>query len=84
MPMTFEHADACLRKEVCVALFGMKLKEAEYAADVSWSEVLKLAKQAFPTSNYIDREYLSLVARARKIYEGKDDRSASREYQTSP
>lgn len=84
MPMSFDHADPGLRKEFCVALFGMKLKGAEYAPEVTWAEVQKLAKLAFPGTNYIDKEYLSLVARARKIYEGKDDRSASREYRTSP
>lgn len=84
MPMSFGHANACLRKEICVALFGMKLKGAGYDPDVSWGEIQKLAKLAFSGTNYIDREYLSLVARAKKIYEGKDDRSASREYYTSP
>ena len=83
-PMSFDHADACLRKEVCVALFGMKLRGEEYGQDVSWSEIQKLARLSFPSTNYIDREYLSLVAKARKIYESKDDRSASREYYTNP
>jgi hypothetical protein len=60
----------------------MKLKGHGYAEDVSWAEVQKLAKLAFPGSNYIDKEYLSLIARARKIYEAKDNRSVSREYHT--
>ena len=77
---SFDRAQPCLRKEVCVALFGMKLKGHGYAEDVSWAEIQKLAKTAFPGNNYIDREYLSLIARARKIYESKDNRTASREY----
>jgi Ca-activated chloride channel family protein len=78
-PVLFDRASLCQRRAACVALFGMKLKGAEDAGEISWSDLLRMTKTLFAGNNYIDREYLSLVARARKIYETKDDRSASHE-----
>jgi Ca-activated chloride channel family protein len=81
--VSWDQATPCQRRAVGVTLFGMKLRGGGYAGEASWSEVQKLNKLVFPGNNFIDREYLSLVARAKKIYE-KDDRSASREYNTNP
>jgi len=76
---TWDRATACQRRAVGVMLFGMKLRGDSDAGRASWGEVQKLNKMLFPGSNFIDREYLSLIARAKKIYEGKDDRSVTRE-----
>jgi Ca-activated chloride channel family protein len=67
----FQRAGLHLKKAVCIALFCMKLKHSVYAGQVSWGEIEKMAKDAFPGKDFIDRNYLTLVARARKIYEGK-------------
>ena len=82
--VSWDQATPCQRRAVAVTLFGMKLRGGGYAGEASWSEVQKLNKMVFPGNNFIDREYLSLIARAKKIYENKDDRSASREYNTNP
>jgi Ca-activated chloride channel family protein len=78
-PVPFDRATLCQRRAACVALFGMKLKRAEDAGEISWPDLFRMTKSVFAGNNYIDREYLSLVARARKIYETKDDRSARHE-----
>jgi Ca-activated chloride channel family protein len=75
----WDRATPYQRRAVGVTLFGMKLRGDSYAGVASWSEVQKLNKMVFPNNDFIDREYLSLVAKAKKIYEGKDDRSVSRE-----
>lgn len=77
--VSWDHATPCERRAIGVTMFGMKLRGDNYAGVASWSEVQKLNKMVFPGNNFIDREYLSLVAKAKKIYEGKDDRSASRQ-----
>ncbi len=82
--VSWDRATPCQRRAVGVTLFGMKLRGGDYAGEASWSEVQKLNKLVCPGNNFIDKEYLSLVARAKKIYETKDDRSASREYNTNP
>jgi Ca-activated chloride channel family protein len=76
--VTWDRATLCQRRAVGVALFGMKLRGDDYAEETSWGEVQKLNKMVFAGANYIDREYLYLIARAKKIYE-KDDRQVSRD-----
>jgi Ca-activated chloride channel family protein len=65
----FEKATASRKKAACIALFGLKLKASPYTDKTSWSDLQKMAKLVFSESNYMDRDYLSLIARARKIYE---------------
>ena len=67
----FQRAGLPLKRAVCIALFGMKLRHSGYVGQVSWSEVEKLSRESFSPKDYIDRDYLTLVARAKKIYEGK-------------
>ncbi|HEY6901963.1 MAG TPA: von Willebrand factor type A domain-containing protein [Puia sp.] len=67
--VAFDRAAGSQRKAVCMALFGMKLKESGYASTVSWADVEKMTRRYFSPSNALDRSYLDLVARARKIYE---------------
>lgn len=83
--VSWDRATPCQRRAVGVTLFGMKLRGDSYAGAASWGEVQKLNKLVFPGNNFIDREYLSLIAKAKKIYENKDDRSAAsnREYYTN-
>ncbi|MES1249588.1 MAG: YfbK domain-containing protein, partial [Chitinophaga rupis] len=68
-PGPFETATPPLKKAVCIALFGMKLKGSEYTAQFSWADIDKMTRKVFSSGNYIDRDYMTLMARARKIYE---------------
>lgn len=65
----FESAPASLKKAVCIALFGMKLKGPGYAAQLSWSDMEKMTKKIFSANSFIDRDYIAMLAKARKIYE---------------
>ncbi|HEV9037719.1 MAG TPA: von Willebrand factor type A domain-containing protein [Puia sp.] len=67
----FQRAGLPLKRAVCIALFGMKLRHSGYVGQVSWAEVEKMTKESFSTRDFIDRDYLTLVARAKKLYEGK-------------
>jgi hypothetical protein len=67
--LPFEKASVQQKKAACVALFGLKLKASPYAYRMSWTDLQKMTKLVFTEPNYMDREYLSLIARARKIYE---------------
>jgi Ca-activated chloride channel family protein len=68
-PAPFEKASASLKKAICIALFGMKLKHSDYTAALSWADMDKMTRKAFSSNNYIDRDYIALMAKARKIYE---------------
>ncbi|MBS1661215.1 MAG: von Willebrand factor type A domain-containing protein [Bacteroidetes bacterium] len=67
--VAFDRAAGNQRKAVCMALFGLKLKESGYASTIPWADVEKMTRRYFSPSNALDRGYLDLVARARKIYE---------------
>lgn len=68
-PGPFETAPAPLKRAVCIALFGMKLKGSGFTTQLSWADIDKMTRKVFSPNNYIDRDYMSLMTRARKIYE---------------
>ena len=70
-PVLFDRADPSLRKAACIALFGMKLKGSNYAAGMGWADVERLTRKTFAGNNFIDKDYINLVVRARNIYEHK-------------
>jgi Ca-activated chloride channel family protein len=65
----FDRSEAFLQREACVALFGMKLKNSDLAGQVSWADVERLARKNFSNGGFLDRQYLNMVLKARKIYE---------------
>jgi Ca-activated chloride channel family protein len=65
----FDRVEMDWRRAICLALFGMKLQRSEYAAGIGWPDIEKMAKRLFNGSNYLDDEYMSLIDRAKRIYE---------------
>jgi Ca-activated chloride channel family protein len=70
-PVPFERADLQLRKAACIALFGMKLKNSDYAGSMGWADLERWTRKTFAGNNYIDKEYINLVVKAKNIYERK-------------
>jgi Ca-activated chloride channel family protein len=64
----FDKAKSNLKKAACIALFGMKLQESGYVSQISWIDIEKMTKKVFPGNNCIDKEYVELVAKAKKVY----------------
>ncbi len=73
----FEKADIEWKRAACIALFGMKLKGGDYTTNMSWAEIERMTKKTFSGNNYLDREYLSLVNKARKIYEHQGETASA-------
>jgi Ca-activated chloride channel family protein len=65
----FDRADPDWRRAICLALFGMKLQRSGYVTQVGWLDIEKMAKKLFSGSNYLDDEYISLIDRAKRIYD---------------
>jgi len=61
-------ADPSLKKAACVAMFGIKLKDSEYAAPISWRSLQSLANSSFDKDNGLEKEFLQLIAKAKKMY----------------
>lgn len=70
-PVPFERADVQLRKAACIALFGMKLKNSDYSGSMGWADLERWTRKMFAGNNYIDKEYINLVVKAKNIYERK-------------
>ena len=70
---SYHNLDAGIKKAMNVAMLGMKLKNSSYAKEITWSYIEKNAKQVFNSKTAIDKQYLELVAKARKIYKKKEE-----------
>ena len=71
-PIGFDNAPAELKKAACMTMFGMKLKGSPCAANLSWTDIEKLTKKVFSSNNFMDRDYIISVVKARRIYMRSD------------
>jgi Ca-activated chloride channel homolog len=65
----FDRSELSFRRAACIALFGMKLQQSGYAGLIEWAEIEKMARKTFTGTSYLDDDYITLVDKARKIYE---------------
>ncbi|HEY4065092.1 MAG TPA: von Willebrand factor type A domain-containing protein [Puia sp.] len=70
-PLAFDKADNNARKAACIAMLGLKMKGSGYTAQLSWTEIERMVKKTFTGNYYMDREYVALMAKAKRIYENK-------------
>jgi len=64
----FEELPACYRFATSVAMFSAILKESKYARRITWAEVLRLASHSCNTNDSIQKEFIGMVEKARRIY----------------
>jgi len=67
----YNETDSNFKKAAGIALFGMKLRESAYTANIPWKKVYSFAKKNFNIKNPGDEEFVNLVEIARKIYDRK-------------
>lgn len=67
--VSFEKAARDERKAACIALFAMKLKQSGCTSGIAWAEIEKMTRKNFSVNDALDRDYITLVGKARKIYE---------------
>ncbi len=63
-----KQADSSIRKAACLVMFGMKLKDNDYSGVISWRRLQKLAAGCFNKERYLEKEFLLLVSKAKKMY----------------
>ncbi len=61
-------ADENICKAASVVMFGIKLKDNEFSKMISWRSLQKLAASCFNRNSYEGKEFLQLVAKAKKMY----------------
>ena len=66
--LPLKQTDSSIRKAACVVMFGMKLKDNDYSKTISWRALQKLAAGCFNKERYLDKEFLILISKAKKMY----------------
>ncbi len=67
-----EKADSATRFAAAVCMFGMMLKQSEYAKAISWEELIAFAYPAIKPTEPLQLEFITLIEKAKKIYSGKN------------
>jgi Ca-activated chloride channel family protein len=66
-----------LRFATSIAMFGTLLKESVYAKKMSWNETIILANESYDQSDPIQKEFITIIEKAKKIYLRRKKRRAS-------
>ncbi len=66
--------DRDYRVASAISMFGLKLKESKYFPDKDWSFIYNFSKKSIDSNNYLQREFLTLIEKAKKIYKAKKKR----------
>ncbi len=71
LPNNFTSFDS-LNKEykfaTAITMFSLKLKQYDSYKNISWSQIKYLSNSSADKTNYLQKEFLSLISRAQKIY----------------
>ncbi len=57
-----------LRKAAAVVMFGIKLKDSEFSKAIGWRNLQKLANGCFDQQHSLEKEFLQLIRKAKKMY----------------
>jgi Ca-activated chloride channel family protein len=63
-----DRSDSTLRFAASVIMFGTLLKESEFSKKFTWDELQDFAKSSTNPDNLLQKEFVDLVAKARKLY----------------
>jgi Ca-activated chloride channel family protein len=64
----FNEMPACHRFAAAVIEFALLLKNSPYIKAVSWTDAIILANESYNTSDSVQKEFITIVEKARKIY----------------
>jgi Ca-activated chloride channel homolog len=64
----FEELPPCYRFASSVVMFASLLKQSKYAKTIGWSDAIILANQSAEKNNSLQKEFVELIEKARKIY----------------
>ncbi len=66
--LSFENADSALRFATALIMFGGILKQSDLWQNYTWDDIIKIAKASAKSSSYTEKEFLSLLEQAKKMY----------------
>ena len=65
----FKSCDSSLRFATAVIMFGGLLKQSELWQNFTWDDILKTAHASAAENDYSQKEFLTLVEKAKLVYE---------------
>lgn len=66
--LLFDRASPALKRAVCIAMLGMKLRDSANITPIAWPDIEKMTKKIFSANDCMDKEFIALLARAKKVY----------------
>ncbi len=67
----FKNIDNDFQFATAVTMFGLKIKQSKYIENASWLQVETIAQVAYNPQDYLQTQFLDLIAKAKKIYKNK-------------
>ncbi|MEP7107411.1 MAG: von Willebrand factor type A domain-containing protein [Ferruginibacter sp.] len=64
----FNAIDKDYQLAAAIAMFGMKLRQSKYIRNIKWSEIETIALHTYNPDDYLQTEFIRLVAIAKKMY----------------
>jgi Ca-activated chloride channel family protein len=74
----FAEIDKCYQFASSIIMFGGLLRNSKFIKEASWNDVLLLASQSADQSNYSQKEFLTLLTKAKNLYGKKKKKKAER------
>jgi len=68
---SFDSLDKSLRMATAITMFSLKLKQSNYFPEMSWGSIKKLAQTCVDQTNLLQKEFITLIEKASKIYGNK-------------
>jgi len=74
--IAFTDIDKEFQLGTAIAMFGMKLRASKFfPQSAEWTDIERIAYSAYDPSNYLQKQFLDLIASAKKIYVKKKKKS---------
>jgi Ca-activated chloride channel family protein len=72
--LAFNNIDKEFRFGTALAMFGMKIRQSKYFPFSDWSDIESIANDAYNPGDYLQKQFVQLIATAKKIYVKKRKR----------
>lgn len=73
----FNNIDRELRFGAALTMFALKLKQSKFIKNIDWEYIQGIASNSADSNNYLQNEFLRLIAKAKKVY-GKKSRKGDK------
>lgn len=70
----FDSAEKEIRLAAAVSLFGMKIRQSAFVQNITWKQIQEMTEKSVNQQNYLQRELLLLLEKAKKLYPDRKSR----------